>query len=371
VCDMPDSCVWHAWFMCVTCLIHVCDMPDSCVWHMWRRLLHHTTTCSFQLCHSIVPFNWTQFQLCHSTISIVWFNNFQCVIQLNEHVMAHVRESCRAHPQSMLLNHHMHTMHHVTHMSELHHSYMGNPYQTYISHIIQYPRARHQITICAQSVMLRALMKYVTHIWESHSAHVWGDHGAHMSHVTQYITKLPYVPVESCHTHEWVMSPIHEEIMAHIWVMAHFWVMAHIQVMAPIQVMAHIWVMAHIRLMSSYTWTQVTQTNCRLHMKSWHSHTYVMSYVWTKHVIIINEGVMAHIWVMSLNVRAHITKPRGIYDSITLPKTICVSHMHAACHTYEWVMACVWMRYVTAINEWVMTHICIMSPNTWAHVTNP
>jgi len=31
--DMPHSYVWHASFICVTCLIHTCDMPHSYVWH--------------------------------------------------------------------------------------------------------------------------------------------------------------------------------------------------------------------------------------------------------------------------------------------------------------------------------------------------
>ena len=29
---MPHSYVWHASFICVTCLIHMCDMPHSYVW---------------------------------------------------------------------------------------------------------------------------------------------------------------------------------------------------------------------------------------------------------------------------------------------------------------------------------------------------
>jgi len=30
---MPQSCVWHDSFVCVTCLSHVCDMTHSYVWH--------------------------------------------------------------------------------------------------------------------------------------------------------------------------------------------------------------------------------------------------------------------------------------------------------------------------------------------------
>jgi len=31
--DVTHSYVWHASFICVTCLIHMCDMPHSYVWH--------------------------------------------------------------------------------------------------------------------------------------------------------------------------------------------------------------------------------------------------------------------------------------------------------------------------------------------------
>ena len=77
MCDMPHSYVWHAWFICVTCLIR--DMPHTHVWYFWF-------ICVISLIH-----------MCDISGSYVWLASFTCVTCL-----IHMRdkpdsESCQTH----------------------------------------------------------------------------------------------------------------------------------------------------------------------------------------------------------------------------------------------------------------------------------
>jgi len=61
MCDMPHSYVWHASFICVTCLIHMCDMPQSYVWHAsGRNGVSHSpficVTCLIHMCDMTHPY---------------------------------------------------------------------------------------------------------------------------------------------------------------------------------------------------------------------------------------------------------------------------------------------------------------------------
>jgi len=80
-------------------------------------------------------------------------------------------------------------------------------------------------------------------------------------------------------------------------------------------------------------------------MTSNHTHEWVMSHMWIRHVVHMNESchtyecVMAHIWVI------HVTR------------------VNESCHTCQYVMSQIWMSHVTHVNgschtyEWVMSHL--------------
>jgi len=69
VCDMPHSYVWHASFICVTCLIHMCDMPHSYVWHA----LFICVTCLIHMCDMPHSYVW------HEGCTCVWHASSICV----------------------------------------------------------------------------------------------------------------------------------------------------------------------------------------------------------------------------------------------------------------------------------------------------
>jgi len=78
--------------------------------------------------------------------------------------------------------------------------------------------------------------------------------------------------------------------------------------------------------------------------ESCHTYEWVMAHIWMSHGTHMNESCHTYEWVMSHIWMRHVT------------------HMNEPCHTYEWVMSHIWMSHVTHMNEschtykWVMSH---------------
>jgi len=78
---------------------------------------------------------------------------------------------------------------------------------------------------------------------------------------------------------------------------------------------------------------------------SCHTYEWVMAHIWMSHVTHMNESRHIYEWVMSQTWMSHVT------------------HMNESCHTYKWVMARIWMSLSRIwtnesrhIYEWVMSH---------------
>ena len=84
--DMTHPYVWHASFLCVTCLIHMCDMTHPYVWHdSFTCVTWHIDMCDMNrpnVWHdSIICVTWI-IHMCDMTHSYVWHDSFTCVTWL-------------------------------------------------------------------------------------------------------------------------------------------------------------------------------------------------------------------------------------------------------------------------------------------------
>ena len=73
--------------------------------------------------------------------------------------------------------------------------------------------------------------------------------------------------------------------------------------------------------------------------KSCHTYEWVMAHIWMSHATHTNESCHTYEWVMS-----HIRMSHVI-------------HTNESWRTYEWVMSHIWMSHVTRMNAWLV-HVC-------------
>jgi len=179
-------------------------------------------------------------------------------------------------------------------------------------------------------------------------SHEWVSHDTRLSRrlESQWLTKETHVSVshvsvshdshlsESCLTSQWLTSQ---------------WVMTHVSV-------------SHDSLMI-YVCRDVSHDSLRLRRES-STETWVMTHWDVSHDTLRHEWWLTETWVMMWR------------DSFTCMTWLIKSNrtrMNEACHTYEWVMSHVWMRFVTRMNEschayeWVMFSQMRMSHGTHQH----
>ena len=91
VCNSTCSCVWRAFFVCVSWLMHMCDMTHLChclcVWHKsWAPPIREWfagVTLSY--------ITWLIY-MCHVTYASMSYHSFNCVTRLIQ--MCHMTQSC-------------------------------------------------------------------------------------------------------------------------------------------------------------------------------------------------------------------------------------------------------------------------------------
>ena len=88
----------------------------------------------------------------------------------------------------------------------------------------------------------------------------------------------------------------------------------------------------------SWDLSAITPPNSCSHMnESWHTYEWVMAHIWMSHGTHMNETWHTYEWVM-----AHTWMGRG-------------THTNETWHAYDWVMAHIWTGHGT--HEWAMAHI--------------
>ena len=96
--------------------------------------------------------------------------------------------------------------------------------------------------------------------------------------------------------------------------------------------------------------------------ESCHTHDWVMSHVWMRHVTHMNESCHTHEWVLSHVWMSHVThlnKSCHTYESgMSHIRMSHITHLNESCHTYEWVMNLdTHINESFHINEQVSSHI--------------
>jgi len=287
-------------------------------------------------------------------------------------------------------------MSHVTHMNESCHTYESVMSHIWMSHVLC--RMYRYTRVTSRHVTSR----HGTHIYESFHTYEWGTSHAWTSHVTRMN--------ESCHTFKWVMThlcishithmnePYHtyEWVMLHVinmscrtykWVKTYEWgymcICIHTDTCICIRTSAIKGMLAHVIC----TYEGGMDESC-------HTYEWVMSHTWIRHVTrMIYICVYVYIYARTSSVPSiglidiRKNKPTYVKRDLCMWTETCkrdvLIHAHHLCrlelwsdvthsyvchdsciwHTYEWVMAHIWMSHGTHMNEswhtyeWVMAHI--------------
>ena len=134
------------------------------------------------------------------------------------------------------------------------------------------------------------------------------------------------------------------------------------------------WTPCHVRV------SRVSHLNesCFIYDGPCPTYEWVMSYIWMRHVPLMNESCVLHMGqVCRQHERGCVfttrdTLSRADESCLTYEWVRVLSHiwtihdprMHESRHTYEWVMSHIWMSHVTHMNELCHTHERVLS-HTW------
>ena len=188
-----------------------------------------------------------------------------------------------------------------------------------------------------------------SHIRQSCHTYEWVMSPILMSHVTHADTHMHSgLPTKHAHTHEWVTAHMRMSHVAHTNEPCHTyeWVMSHIRMSHDTHADTHIpgdlpakQVHTYELVTSHVQMSHVTHTN-----ESCHTYEWVMSHIQMSHVTHTNESCHTYEWAMS---HVHTSSFLATYQENK------VTRMNASCDTYEWVMSHIRMSHVTRAD----THI--------------
>jgi len=152
-----------------------------------------------------------------------------------------------------------------------------------------------------------------------------------------------------CHTN------VNESCHTYEWVMSYVW-MRYVMYMNE-SWMSHV---TRVKDVDTHVLSRYQHLVCHTYMnESWYAYEWVLSQAGMTHVTHVNDSCHWCKWFMSHMWTSYVTFKRMRH----------VTHMNEACHTYGRVILCVWMRHVTRRNELCHTYEWAMSHVRMTHIT--